>query len=97
MRLRAGPASAVAHAPPGPPLDKVLEKGGPMRAYKLAYKQKIGVNPLLRVLGLQFYVGAAGEGGQRRMRSGADAIQLLPEDTDNALINCIVQSRTDQA
>ena len=48
--------------------------------------------------GLTFYVGAAGEGGQRTLRSGLEVIQLLPEDTDNALTNCIAeQSNDDQS
>ena len=77
--------------------NKVLEKGGRMRAYRLQLDVKlIPVNPLLRVLGLKFYVGAAGEGGQRQLRSGMEALQLLPEDTDNAILNCIADKSNDQ-
>ena len=80
-----------------PEFCKVLEKGGPMRAYKLEGDEMcIPVNPVLRVFGLKFHVGSAGEGGQRTLRSGMDAVQLLPEDTDNAIKNCLTDQGNNQ-
>jgi hypothetical protein len=64
------------------------------RATQRAYGLKpdvmtVTVNPLLRILGIRFEVGAAGEGGQRTLRSGAQSIQLLSSDTHNSILNCI--------
>ena len=50
-----------------------------------------------RVFGLKFHVGSAGEGGQRTIRSGMDAVQLLvPEDMDNAIKNCLTDQGNNQ-
>ena len=66
------------------------------RAYSLVPGEKsITVNPLLRILGIQFEVGAAGRGGQRQLRSGAQLIQLLSSDTHNSILNCIADSSND--
>ena len=63
---------------------------GALRAYRLKEaKVTIAVNPLLRILGISFEVGAAGPGGLRSLRSGADSIKLLGGDTHNSILNCI--------
>jgi hypothetical protein len=69
---------------------------GLQRAYKLRPGEKtIVVNPLLRIFGIKFEVGAAGEGGQRQLRSGSEAFSFLGSDAHNSIVNCIADLSND--
>ena len=47
------------------------------------------------LFGIKFEVGAAGEGGNRQLRSGADAYSFLGSDTHNSILNCIADQSND--